>query len=320
MFKSIPASPGFTLFFFVLLFLAGGSRVASQVLQPPYENSHFIEVDSVSFHFRTWNENLEHPKGKILLVHGFCGSTFCWRNNFDTLAAAGYKVIAVDLPGFGYSDRSGTINQSQSNRAFMLWSLLRSIDNGDTAGWNIVGHSMGGGTVEAMALLHPERTRSLTIVDGMVFIRSSDVQGAFVTLSKNKEYNKFFVSLVEKEVFTYNMIAKLVKKNYRYMPDSCTVMGYLSPLLIDGSAECFINVWSNASETVHLKACNFHRIPTLVIWGKNDRTINLSTGKRFVRNVPWANLVVIPNAGHDPMETTPAEFNGILARFLEETN
>jgi len=286
----------------------------------PFINSHFITVDSANLHYRTWNETLKDPKGKIIFVHGFMGSTFSWRENTDTLEKSGYKIIAVDLPGFGYSGRDLKVNQSQSNRARLLWDLLAKLDNGDSSKWNLVGHSMGGGTVEAMALLRSERTKSLTIVDGMVFLKNENVQGAFVTATKNKQYNKVVSALVEKNVLTYNRVEKLFKKNYGYLPDSSVVMGYLTPLLIEGSAESVLSVFSNSKEIISLDIKELEKLPVLVIWGKKDRTIYLSRGKRFVKNVPSAELKIIPKSRHDPMETNPEEFNTLLLMFLNRYN
>jgi pimeloyl-ACP methyl ester carboxylesterase len=146
------------------------------------------------------------------------------------------------------------------------------------------------------------------------------MQGAFITLSKNKQYNKAFSSIVEKNVFTYSMIESLFKKNYGYIPDSSIVEGYLQPLLIDGTAECVISVWSNSKEIFDLKADGLKKMPVLVIWGENDRTIKLSRGKRFVKNVPSAELIIIPDARHDPMETHPGIFNSCLVEFLNRNN
>ena len=296
------------------------STLYAQGLAKPFNNSHFIPIDSMNFHYRSWNDTLKNPKGKVVLIHGFMGSSFSWRENFDTLMKSGYKIIAVDLPGFGYSDRNLKVNQSQSNRARLIWELLTVLDNGDTVKWNLVGHSMGGGTVEAMALLRPERTKTLTIVDGMVFLKNENMQGAFVTWSKNKQYNKVVSALVEKDVFTYNMIERLLRKNYGYIPDSSIVNGYYNPLLINGSSESVISVFSNSKEIIHLKAQELDKLPVLVIWGKNDRTINLRRGKRFVRNIPMAELKVIPGSRHDPMETNPLAFNKHLIRFLNMNN
>jgi 2-hydroxy-6-oxonona-2,4-dienedioate hydrolase len=308
-------------FLFILIFIVLDiGFLKAQDIAKPFNNSHFITVDSVNFHYRIWNDTVDNPIGKVVLIHGFMGSTFSWRENYDTLAKSNYKIIAVDLPGFGYSDRSLKVNQSQSNRARLLWDLLTELDQGDTVKWNLVGHSMGGGTAEAMALMRSERTRSLTIVDGMVFLKNENVQGAFVTASKNKQYNKVVSALVEKNVLTYNRVEKLFKKNFGYIPDSSVVMGYLTPLLIEGSAESVLSVFSNSKEIINLDIRELEKLPVLVIWGENDRTISLSRGKRFVKNVPNAELKIIPGSRHDPMETNPEEFNTHLIFFLNKKN
>jgi pimeloyl-ACP methyl ester carboxylesterase len=308
------------LFFFLSLTGIYRANLLAQDRAKPFLNSHFVTIDSVDFHYRIWNDTIKRPRGKVLLIHGFMGSTFSWRENFDTLAGSGYKVIAIDLPGFGYSDRSLKVNQSQSNRARLLWDVLVHLDKGDTAKWNLVGHSMGGGTAEAMALMKPERTKTLTIVDGMVFFKNDDVQGTFITLSRNRQYNKAFSNIVEKIVLTYNMVEKLFRKNYGYTPDSSIVMGYLTPLMIEGSAESVLSVFSNSKEIIPLDIRALDKIPVLVIWGDKDRTIKLKRGKRFVRHVPSAKLKIIAGSRHDPMETDPEEFNEYLIIFLNKKN
>ncbi|MEI6434614.1 MAG: alpha/beta hydrolase [Bacteroidota bacterium] len=303
------------LFFLFILFISNEAAY-SQNSQKPYSNSHFLTIDSLELHFRTWNENISPARGKVLFIHGFIGSTYCWRMNVDALSAAGYKVVAVDLPSFGYSVRSLTFNQSQSSRGKLLWHLLDSLDGGDTTRWNICGHSMGGGTAEAMALLHPEKTKTLTIVDGMIFIHNSNHEAQFTILARQKHYKKIMLSYMKKRLITYKSVRNAIKKNYRYMPDSTVVMNYLTPLLREGTAGSILNVWANAKEITELYADGLKNIPVLVVWGKHDRTIYLRTGKRLVKHVPHAQLVVIHAAGHDPMETHPDIFNSLLVGFL----
>jgi pimeloyl-ACP methyl ester carboxylesterase len=286
----------------------------------PYENSHFLKIDSATFHYRIYNEGIKDRKGKVLLVHGFCGSTFCWRNNIDALVKAGYMVVAIDLPGFGYSDRNLNINQSNSGRAHLIWALLAKIDPDDKRKWNIVGHSMGGGAVEAMALMNPDRVQTVTLVDGMVFIRNQNMKGAFITMSKMKETNPVLVSLAKQNIISYNSIARLMKKVYGRPLDSVEMKGYFDPLKIDGSAASVINIFANAHEIRHLHADGLLDLPVLVIWGKKDRTIYLSTAKKLKRNIPTIDLKIIPDAHHSPMETHPGQFNELLLNFLDAHN
>jgi len=286
----------------------------------PFENSHFVRVDSITIHYRIWNEQALHPKGKVILIHGFCGSTFSWRNNFDTLVKAGYKVVAVDLPGFGYSMRSPRLNQSQSYRAYLIWGLLKTIDGADSSRWNIVGHSMGGGTAEAMALMKPEKTQSLTIVDGMIFITNDNILLPVEGLTNHPIYRRILLNYTEKSYLSFNKFRRELKSTYGFLPDTATVNGYLIPLLIDGTAETVVNILSNAREIQTFHASGLKRLPVLVIWGKKDHTIRLKNGKRLKRTVPSIELKVIPTAYHMPMETHVSVFNQLLVEFLDRNN
>jgi 2-hydroxy-6-oxonona-2,4-dienedioate hydrolase len=304
----------------VFLLLTPVVNLFSQVPVKPYQNSRFDTVDSVGFHYRVWNEQLLPPRGKVILIHGFCGSTFCWRNNYDSLAAAGYKVIAIDLPGFGYSERDAKLNQSQSNRSRLIWELINKIDGNDTMKWNIVGHSMGGGTAEAAALMKPERTQSLTILDGMIFIKNNNVNLSVVGLVNNPVYKKLLLSYTEHRYLSFNNFRRELKSTYGFLPDTLTVHGYWEPLQIEGTAETVVNLLANSEEIQELDARGLSKIPVLVIWGKKDRTIRLKNGKRLKRVVPSIELRVIPSARHMAMETHPQIFNQMLIEFLDRNN
>ena len=254
-----------------------------------------------------------------MLVHGFCGSTFCWRNNISALVDAGYRVVAIDLPGFGYSDRNLRVNQSNSNRAQLIWKLLSKIERENTK-WNIVGHSMGAGAVEAMALMHPDRVQSVTIVDGMIFIRNKNMEGTFIALSKMKGTNQILVSLARQNVISEKSIERLMKQVYGRPLDSVELCGYLEPLRIDGSAASVINIYANAREIRHLHADGLLDLPVMAIWGRKDHTIYPSSGRKLKRNVPTVQLKLIPGAHHSPMETHPEIFNKILLDFLNSHN
>jgi len=286
----------------------------------PFENSHFALIDSLRIHYRTWNGEDKNHRGKVLLIHGFCGSTFCWRNNYDALVHAGYLVVAVDLPGFGYSERSAKVNQSQSNRARMIWELLSMIDRQDTSKWNIVGHSMGGGTAEAVALTNPERTKTLTIVDGMIFIKNENVNLSVVGLVNHPVYKKLLLSYTEHSYLSFNNFRRELKGTYGFLPDTLTVNGYWEPLQIDGTAETVVNLLANSNEIRDLDVRGLNRLPVLAIWGKKDRTIRLKNAKKLKRAVPSMELKVIPDARHMPMETHPEAFNRMLIEFLDKNN
>jgi 2-hydroxy-6-oxonona-2,4-dienedioate hydrolase len=309
-----------SLLLIFILFATLDAELFSQVPEKPFQNSRFDTVDSVSFHYRIWNDTLIHPKGKVILIHGFCGSTFSWRNNYDALTFAKYKVIAIDLPGFGYSERDAKLNQSQSNRGRLIWALLDKIDGSDTTKWNIVGHSMGGGTAEAVALMRPGRTQSLTIVDGMIFIENDNVNLSVVGLVNHPVYKKLLLAYTENSYLSFNNFRRELKGTYGFLPDTVTTNGYWEPLQIEGTAETVVNLLANSHEIQALDARNLSQLPVLAIWGKKDKTIRLKNGKKLKRAVPSIELKVIPDARHMPMETHPEVFNQMLLEFLERNN
>lgn len=303
---------------FLISSVHAGDKVENPVAVQgkPYENSHFLVVDSVLLHYRTWNDTLLHPKGKIVLIHGFTGSTFCWRKNVESLTREGYLVVAVDLPSFGYSERNPDLNQSNSNRALLVWKLLSKIDQDDPAHWDIAGHSMGGGIAEAMAIIYPGRTRSLTIVDGMVFRKSSNLTYTAAVAGNNRLINRLMVKMAENNILTYNTMRRLLKSAYGRPPDSSEVLGYLQPLLADGTAKAMFGVWTHAKEVVKMDSDSLQNTPVLIVWGSRDKWIGKGTGRRFHKSLPLSNMELIPGGGHIPMETHPAAFDRIFARFL----
>jgi pimeloyl-ACP methyl ester carboxylesterase len=308
------------LFLLFVTFLATGSIPYGDIPAKPFENSNFATIDSLRIHYRTWNSEIKNPRGKVLLIHGFCGSTFCWRFNYDTLVRAGYMVVAIDLPGFGYSERSAKLNQSQSNRARMIWELIDAIDLQVKSKWNIVGHSMGGGTAEAVALMKPEHTQSLTILDGMIFIKNNNVNMSVVGLVNHPAYKEILLSYTEHRYLSFNNFRRQLKGTYGFLPDTATVNAYLDPLQIEGTAETVVNLLANSNEIQDLDARGLDQFPVLVVWGKKDRTIRLSNGKKLKRAVPSIELKVIPNAYHMAMETHPEVFNRMLIEFLDRNN
>jgi len=222
----------FTLFP-AILFVCQSFISIAQTTGKPYPNSKFDTIDGIKVHYRVWNEDLAQPKGKILFIHGFAGSTFCFRYQYDTLESLGYKVVAVDLPGAGYSDRTLDFNQSHSNRARFLWKLLTVLEPGDTTGWIVVGHSMGGGAAEAMAIMEPERTDKLILIAGTIFRKNNNMTGKITFMVRQKRVKKFLVSYADRNVITYERFYKMLKNAYKRRPDSTEVLGYLTPLEID---------------------------------------------------------------------------------------
>jgi len=299
--------------------LPGASPIPRNV-KMPFKNSYFRPIDSAMIHYRLWVTKVKPAKGKVLFIHGFTGSTFSFRKNYDSLMNAGYNIAAIDLPAFGYSDKGTWINHSQSSRAVLVWKLLDRIDNGDTSAWNIIGHDMGGGTAEAVALLRPSRTKSLVLIDAMFFNNNLVITCTGSSFSNIKPVKKFYADYVKHRLVTFDHMQKLLRSGYGRLPDTADVTGYMMPLRIPETVDAIVSTFSNCREVVTLNSDSLKQIPVLVVWGSKDSWIPPGNAEVIKQYVPQMELHSINGAGHMPMETHPAQFNAILLQFLNKVN
>src|SRR3990172_11255761 len=123
----------------------------------------FVDVDGVRVHY------VEAGRGEpVVLVHGWNGSTFSFRHTIPELART-HRVVALDLLGFGYSERPPRGDYSVTAQVRLVAGLMDRLGIPRAA---VVGHSMGGGIAMHLALSHPERVSRLVLVDS-VSVRES---------------------------------------------------------------------------------------------------------------------------------------------------
>ncbi len=295
-----------------MLFCVAGSAISDCELFP-YENSQFTMIDGLKVHYRIL-EPEDDPKGNIVFIHGFAASTFSWRKNMDFFAEHGYRVVAVDMPGYGFSDKDQPFDHSHDSRSKLVWELLDSISEKK---WVLVGHSMGGGTVGYMAAMKPERTEKLIMVDG-VFGRMHQALGRMIG-GYLVRFPVIFhlIEGVGKNVYiNYDRFEPLLSSAYGEKADSCAVIGYVQPFKSEGSAVAVLETFMRGFDDKQPELGNIE-MPTLLLWGENDTWVPVELAHQLRPKLKKSYLEIIPDAGHNPMETHPKEFNEILLRFLQ---
>lgn len=271
---------------------------------PPFENSAFEQINGFSFHYRQYQPWHQPARGKLLLVHGLGGSTFSFETLAPLLAEQGYLVISVDLPAFGYSSRSLNYNHSQANRAADLWQMLSRLDAtlpGGLSGqpWHLAGHSMGGGTVAAMALGNPVACNSLILIDPAL---SSRQQGRW--LVQMPPLKRWLQIALEHWLFSQRSITRFLTTAYGQAPSEEQVAGYLTPLRLPGTAAA-LGQMLDTMENVDTAKLAVLNTPVLAIWGKADSMVPVSELEILQAIRPDLHSLVIEGAAHCPMETHP---------------
>src|SRR5688572_17035833 len=122
------------------------------------DHSRFIDVDGVRVHY----QEAGHPDSPALvLIHGFASSTLVWSKVFLKLAEAGFRVIAVDMLGYGYSAKPRNGEYTIAGQAKLLTRLLDKLGIPRAI---FVGSSYGGAVAATCALDYPDRVEKLILV------------------------------------------------------------------------------------------------------------------------------------------------------------
>lgn len=266
----------------------------------------FRTVDGHELHYTD-----EGPRdGRLLLLlHGFSSSVFTWRNARRALADAGYRVIALDLLGSGASARPNGLVYDTQNQARLVAAFMRNLGL-DQA--HLIGHSFGGRLAMQLALIAPERVKSLALIAPEAFATRRPAVAKVVAMP-----------VIGYPLTFYSTSPLLVRAGLAYVsydkawltPDA--VKGYAAPLYVKGSVRAQIAQSRSPKDAGDLSVPgNASRIaqPTLLLWGERDPIFPASDGERLAAQMPLARLTVIRNAGHVLHEENPeATLDALLA-------
>lgn len=248
----------------------------------------------------------------VVLIHGFAASMFTWRHVRADLLSAGYRVIAMDLLGYGASARPAEPAYSTEQQARLVLGLLDQLGV-KTA--SVVGHSFGGRVAMQMALLAPERVRSLVLLAPEAF-----------TVGRPRESHWVRLPILGYVLAFYSTSPLLVRPGLRFVTrrhdwiTPAVVRGYAAPLRVRASA--LAQVWQARSPKDGLKPVPRHLVeighPALIVWGERDPIFPVADAHRLVKLMPCAELRVLSNVGHIPHEEACAEVVEHILRFLAQ--
>ena len=262
-----------------------------------------IDVNGVKAHY------VDEGEGPvILLLHGFTMSIPFWRSSIAPLAKR-FRVIAVDLPGFGKSGKPERFLYDMTGFARWVSDFLDALGVTRAA---FVGHSMGGGVAYTLATSEPERVSSLVLVDAVGY---------------QPRRERFFVFRImeipgigELSVATLNGLAvRFILRTFVFHDPSFVtaevVREYMAPLRSEGGRAAALRT----IRTIDFNAAPGPvpcRRPTLILWGDCDRIVPAAHAQLFARDLPDAKLHVFENCGHFPQVESAEAFNQQVEAFV----
>ncbi len=261
-----------------------------------------------------------HGKGPtVVLVHGSAAWSGTWRDTQAVLADAGFQVVAVDLPPFGYSARpeGGPYDrEAQAERLVAVLDALRI----RKAAW--VGHSFGGGPTLEVALRHPERVWGLALVDVALALDEPDSVDFVDRLLSVGRVRQWMVAAT----FTNQAATQTVLEQFIADPADATadrVALYQQPLHVEGTtaaiADWLPELWSPRRDVMSMDPDTFSRlpVPVAVLWGTADTVTPLEQGEALVARLPKGRLIELEGLGHIPHIEDVGLFHEALLPYLE---
>jgi len=252
----------------------------------------------------------------VVLVHGLSGNWQNWLETIPALAAAGFRAIAFDLPGFGHSEMPlGDI--SIPGYGLAVDGVMDALGVEGPAA--VVGSSMGGFIAAELAISRPQRVERLALVSAAALWNEQARARPLVAASK---VSRFYAPLlVPRGLRVVARLPRLRREALRAggIRDGRAISAPLAYEVLSGVGRPgFIDA---------LQALYDYRLrdrlpeiacPTLIAWGAADPVVPLRHAHELAALIPGSRTVVFDRVGHAPMLEQPARFNSALLEFLRE--
>lgn len=273
------------------------------------------QLSSPASHFVTWRGAQLHYTDEgsgfpVLMIHGF-GGAYTNFSKLSELMKKDYRVIRVDLPGFGLSDFpevSPNENYLQDYRDYITFIL----DTLHLDSVYVIGNSMGGAVTWGAAVDHPDKVRKIVLLDpagydsekvagGLAMFKFKSVRGVF------EKGMPLFMSWqgMRKAYFKDDQIEEAtVVRNNKFTNRQGNIKHMLNLALS-----------KQFPDTALIQKVT---VPTLIVWGKQDEIIPVSHAERFHRDIKGSRVAIIDNCGHCPMAEEPEKTKELSEEFFKQ--
>lgn len=275
---------------------------------PPSE---LIELKGQLVHLR--DEGPRADPAPVVLLHGTSASLHTWEGWAKALRGQ-HRVISLDLPGFGLTGPWSGQYANSPYTAQASAELVRDVlDHLGVQRFVVAGNSLGGEVAWHLALLVPQRVEKLILVDAGGYDFSPKSVPLGWRLATLPVFGWLGQHLLPRPLVTQGLRAVYADP------------GKVTDALVDRYFELTLRQGNRAALAQRLRHLEQGRdaaliatlrLPTLILWGAQDRTIAPEFGQRFAHDIPGSRLVVFDHLGHVPQEEDPAQSVAPVKLFL----
>lgn len=266
--------------------------------------SKFIEVRSNRVHYK------DQGQGEILLlIHGTASSLHTW-NMWSQAFADHFRVIRMDLPGFGLTGPDVSHSYEIEDDVTFISEFLEKLGVSNA---HFVGSSLGGRIAWEYSLEHPNQVKSLTLINALGYKQESWPPAIQLAMLPGME------TLMPKlsSRFVYSQSLKDIYFDHSLIGDD-TIDRYYDLSLYPGNAEAFPKRVKAKLDDQEQRITQI-AVPTLILWGAEDRYFPVKNAYRFHEDIKQSQLKIYENVSHLPMEEVPEQSSNDVIQFIKST-
>ena len=270
-------------------------------------------IDVGSVRARYWELGEGDP---ILLIHGLGASAETWQDTLPVLART-HHVYAVDLVGFGYSDKPA----AKYSVDYLVDFIRGFVDVSGLEQVALVGHSLGGALALRLAILYPDRVTRLVLVDSAGLSRevglglrlvALPLVGELLLRPSPKKTRQALKPFFQDPALLTDAFVDL---NYDLITQPGAQAAYLSTVR---SLASVFGARRHIGDDIIARLDEI-QVPVLVIWGAQDAIVPVAHADIARDRIANAQIQVLPECGHMPMIEKTEEFNRRVGRFLTDS-
>jgi pimeloyl-ACP methyl ester carboxylesterase len=260
-------------------------------------------------HFR--DEGPSSDSIPLVLIHGTGASLHTYEPWVQTLKEK-RRVLRMDLPAFGLTGPLPSRDYSLSNYVRFIKKFL---DAKGITKCHLAGNSLGGLIAWGFTAEHPEMVEKLILIDAAGYpMKSKSVPIAF-KIAQTPLLNKVMTFITPRF-----MVKSSVENVYadKSLINDALLDRYFELTLRAGNRQALVDRMTMVIDSIPIDLVKNIQQSTLVLWGAKDYLIPVSEASRFHEDLPNDTLVILPSAGHVPMEEQPEESLAALMSFLDK--
>ena len=269
------------------------------------KDSKFMDLYGINVHY------CDEGRGEvILLLHGVFSSLHTF-NKWTEILSQSYRIIRLDLPGFGLTGPS--IDNEYAIDLYVRY-IKKFMDNLGVQNFHIAGNSLGGWIAWEFAVANEYRVKKMILINSAGYITGWNYPLPFIIAQ----------TPVLRKVFYYEIVPKVVVRRFlrqviidQSIVSDDLVNRYYDIIRREGNFEAFLRI-ANSKFIQNTNALKNLKTSTLVLWGSEDAWISSNDAEKFRKDLQHVSVKVYPGVGHIPMEEIPDESASDILNFLKK--